>query len=76
MTFDFLEESTLLNEVAISPQPEVLNELLKAAWHHGHMAGDLAAYSDGMIRHQNPFMTVEERQVYYGHAADIGPSTI
>jgi hypothetical protein len=71
MTFNFLEESSLLNEVAIAPNPEELNELLKAAWHHGNLAGDLAAYSNGQIQRQNPFMTEHERQVYYGHAAEI-----
>jgi hypothetical protein len=76
MTFEFLEMESVLRERemfeggAEIATPEWLTEMLKAAWHHGNIAGDLAAYSNGMIRDQNPFMTREEREAYYGHAAD------
>lgn len=84
MTFEFLDMESVLREQelfesgmeagATVATPEWLNEMLKAAWHHGNVAGDLAAFSNGQIRDQNPFMTREEREAYYGHAQDLPAS--
>lgn len=84
MTFEFQEMESVLREQELFESsaearaslatPEWLNDMLKAAWHHGNVAGDLAAFSNGQIRDQNPFMTREEREVYYGHAQDLPPS--
>lgn len=52
--------------------PEWLNEMLKAAWHDGNLAGDMQAYSGGLYKTQNPFMTVQERFNYYGRVHGPG----
>lgn len=52
--------------------PEWLAEMLKAAWQAGNSAGDMQAWSGGLYKTQNPFMTVQERFDYYGSVHEPG----
>jgi hypothetical protein len=74
---EFLEDSTLKNELRlfesladeekpVMARPGWLQELLKAAWQNGNMAGDLDQYYSGEMKHMNPFMSDEEQREYYG----------